>query len=83
MVESIVGLLFGLCLSALILLVGASILGSVLAALRAIRCESDGEGEKVKEPFASGTKVTVLKDRMIETGVIEMTNTETRFQLGR
>jgi hypothetical protein len=76
-----VELLFGLCLSALILVVGASILGSILAALRAVNRESDGEREKVKEIFASGAKVTVLDDRMIETGVIVMTNPETHYGL--
>ena len=74
MVESIVGLLFGLCLSALILLLGACVLGSIFAALRAVNRASDGEREEVKEIFASGAKVTVLEDRMIETGVIVMTN---------
>jgi hypothetical protein len=81
MVESIVELLFGLCLSALSLLVGACILGSIFAALRAVNRESDGEREKMKEIFTSGAKVTVLDDRMIETGVIVMTNPETHYGL--
>lgn len=84
MAESIVELLFGLCLSALILLVGASILGSTVAALRAVRREGDGEREnveKVKEIFASGAEATVLEDRMIETGVIAMINPETHYGL--
>jgi len=81
MVESIVGLLFGLCLSALILLVGACILGSIFAALRAVNCAGDGEREKAKEIFASGTKATVLDDRMIETSVIVMINPETHYVL--
>jgi hypothetical protein len=81
MLEIVVELLFGLLLSALILLVGACILGSICAALRAVNHESDGEREKVKEIFASGTKVTVLDDRMIETGVIVMTNPETHYGL--
>jgi hypothetical protein len=81
MLEIVVELLFGLLLSALILLVGACILGSICAALRAVNRESDGEREKVKEIFASGAKVTVLDDRMIETGVIVMTNPETHYGL--
>jgi Na+-transporting methylmalonyl-CoA/oxaloacetate decarboxylase beta subunit len=81
MLEVVVELLFGLLLSALILLVGACILGSLFAALRAVNRESDGKREKVKEIFASGAKVTVLDDRMIETGVIEMTNPETHYGL--
>jgi hypothetical protein len=81
MLEIVVELLFGLLLSALILLVGACILGSIVAALRAVNRESGGEREKVKEIFASGAKVTVLDDRMIETGVIVMTNPETHYGL--
>ena len=83
MLEIVVELLFGLLLSALILLVGACILGSSFAALRAVNRERDSEREKVKvkEIFASGAKVTVLDDRMIETGVIVMTNPETHYGL--
>jgi hypothetical protein len=63
MLESIVELLSGLFLSALILLIVSCIPGSIVAALRALSRESDCErGE-----------VTVLDDRMIETGVIVMT----------
>ena len=65
MLGSIVELLFGLFLSALILLVGACILGSMFAALRAVSRESDREREEVKEIFAFGADVTVLDDRMI------------------
>jgi hypothetical protein len=81
MLEIVVELLFGLLLSNLILLVGACILGSIFAALRAVNRESEGEREKVKEIFAFGAKVTVLDDRMIETGVIVMTNPETHYGL--
>jgi len=83
MLEIVVELLFGLLLSALILLVGACILGSIFAALRAVNRERGSEREKVKvkEIFASGAKVTVLDDRMIETGVIVMTNPETHYGL--
>ena len=81
MLEIVVELLFGLLLSALILLVGACILGSIVAALRAVNRESDGEREKVKEIFAFGAEVTVLDDRTIETGVIVMTNPENHYGL--
>ena len=83
MLEIVVELLFGLLSSTLILLVGACILGSIFAALRAVNRESDSEREKVKvkEIFASGAKVTVLNDRMIETCVIVMTDPETHYGL--
>jgi len=83
MLQSVVELLFGLFLSALILLVGSCILGSIVAALRAVNRESDGEREKVKEIFTFGAEVTVLDNRLIETGVILMTNTENHYELGR
>jgi hypothetical protein len=83
MLQSVVELLFGLFLSALILLVGSCILGSIVAALRAVNRESDGECEKVKEIFAFGAEVTVLDNRLIETRVILMTNTENHYELGR
>jgi hypothetical protein len=81
MFESIVELLGGLLLSAPILLVGACILGSIVAALRAVRRESDGQREEVKEIFAFGAEVTVLDDRMIETGIIVMTSPENHYGL--
>ena len=81
MLEIVVDLLFGLLLSALILLLGACILGSMFAALRAVSRESDCEREEVKEIFAFGADVTLLDDRMIETGVIVMTNPETHYGL--
>jgi len=81
MLESVVELLFGLFLSALILLVGSCILGSIYAALRAVSRGSDGERQKGKEIFDSGAKGTVLDDRIIETGVIVMTNPETHYGL--
>jgi hypothetical protein len=83
MIESIAELLFGLCWSALILMVAVCIFGSIFAALRAVNRESEGEREKVKEIFAFEAEVTVLDNRMIETGVIVMTNTENHYQLGR
>lgn len=56
MLESIVGLLVGLFLSTLILLVGAGILGSICAALRAVSRESDCEREEVRRSSPSGLK---------------------------
>ena len=81
MLGSIVELLFGVLLSALILLVGFCILGSMFAALRAVSRRSDCDCEQAKEIFAFGAEVTVLDDRMIETGVIVMTNPETHYGL--
>jgi hypothetical protein len=60
MLESIVEFLGGLLLSALPLLIGSCMVGSILAALRAVNRESDGERKKVKEIFASGAKVTCV-----------------------
>jgi hypothetical protein len=62
MLESVVELLFGLFLSAPILLVGACILGSIVAALRAISRESDYQGEDVKQVFGVVAEVTVSED---------------------
>ena len=81
MMESIIELLFGLSLSTLILLIGSCILGSISAALRAVSRGSDGEREEVKEMFALGAEVTGLDDRMVETGVIVMTNPENHYGL--
>jgi hypothetical protein len=69
MLGSIVELLFGILLSALILLVGFCILGSMFAALRAVSRSSDCdcEREKAKEIFAFEAEVTELDVRMIET----------------
>jgi hypothetical protein len=83
MLESIVDFLFGLFFSALMLLVGSCVLGSIVAALRAVSYESDCEHEEVKEIFAFGAEVTVLDNRMIVTGVIVMTNTDNHYELGR
>ena len=71
MLESIVELLFGLVLSALILLIGSCIPVSIVAALRAVSRESDCEREEV----------TVLDDRMMDAGVIAMTNPENHYGL--
>jgi hypothetical protein len=54
MAGSIVELLFGLLLSALILLVGACVLGSIVAALRAVSRKSDWEREQGEETVAFG-----------------------------
>jgi hypothetical protein len=50
--ESMVELLSGLFWGALPLLIIFCIVGSVVAALRAVSRESDGESEEVKEIFA-------------------------------
>ena len=81
MLESTVELLGGLLLSARILLVGACTLGSIVAALRAVRLESDGEREEVKEVLGFWAEVTALDDRMIKTGVIVMTSPENQYGL--
>jgi hypothetical protein len=60
MIESMVELLFGLFFGGLTLLIGSCILGSIVAALRAVSRESDGDREKGREIFASGAKVAVL-----------------------
>jgi hypothetical protein len=51
MIESIVELLFGLFWGALILLVGSSIVGSIVAALRGVSRESDYGREDAKQVF--------------------------------
>ena len=81
MLESVVELLGGLFLSALTLLIGSCIVGSIVAALRAVSRESDGKREKVKEIFAFGAEVTVLDARMINAGVIVMTSPENHYGL--
>ena len=63
MVVSMVELLFGLFLSALILLVGACTLGSIYAALRAMSRESDCQRENLKQGFGVVAEVTVSEDR--------------------
>lgn len=57
MLESVVELLFGLFFSALILLLGACILGSIYAALRAVSRGLDHQGEDVKQVFGIGAEV--------------------------
>jgi len=79
MVDSMIELLFGLSWSALILLIISFIVGSVVAALRAVSHESDHQREQVKEIFAFRDKVTVSD--VIETGVIVMTNPEDHDRL--
>jgi hypothetical protein len=59
MVESIVELLFGCFWGALILLVGSSIIGSIVAALRGVSRESDCGREVAKQGFGSVAEVTV------------------------
>ena len=81
MVESMVELLSGLFWAALPLLIIFCIVGSIVAALRAVSRENDGEGEEVKEISAFVAEVTVLDNRLIETGVIVMTNPENHYGL--
>ena len=61
MLESTVGLLGGLCLSALPLLLSFCIVGSIVAALRAVSRASAPVGTKGKV-FAFVRKVTVWDD---------------------
>jgi hypothetical protein len=63
MLESIVELLFGLFWGALILLVGSSIVGSIVAALRGVSHESDYGREDAKQAFGVVAEVTVSEDR--------------------
>ena len=63
MVEGIVEMLFGLFGGALILLVGSSIVGSIVAALRGVSHESDYGREDPKQVFGVVAKVTVSEDR--------------------
>jgi hypothetical protein len=62
MVVSMVVLLFGLFVSALILLVGACILGSIYAALRAVGRESDCRRENLKQGFGVAAEAAVPED---------------------
>jgi hypothetical protein len=63
MVESIVELLFGLFWGALILLVGSSIVGSIVAALRGVSHESDYGRDDAKQVFGVVGEATVSEDR--------------------
>ena len=63
MVESMIELLFGVFVSALILLVAACIFGSMFAALQAVSRESDCEREEVNQVFSVVAEVTVSEDR--------------------
>jgi hypothetical protein len=80
MIESTVELLVGLFGSGLILLVGSSIVGSTVAALRGISHESDDGREDATLVF-DVAEMTVSHDRMIEPGVIVMTNPENHYGL--
>jgi hypothetical protein len=63
MVEGIVELLFGLFWGALILLVGSSIVGSIVAALRGVSHETNYRREDAQEVFGVVAEVTVSEDR--------------------
>jgi hypothetical protein len=67
MIASIVELWFGFFCCALILLVGSSIAGSVVSALRGISHESDHGSEDAKL-VVGVAKMTAVPDRMIEPG---------------
>jgi hypothetical protein len=60
-IESIVELLFGLFSDALILLVGSSIVGSIVAALRGVSHESDYGREDAKQVLGVVAEMTVLE----------------------
>ncbi len=81
MLESIIELLFGLSLSALIILIGSCILGSMSAALRAVSRGNCGQRQEAKKMSAFGAEMSALDDRMIETGIIAMTNPENHYGL--
>lgn len=61
MVESMVELLSGLLWGAVPLLIIFCIVGSIVAALRAVSRENDGESEEMKEIFAFGETQRDLK----------------------
>jgi hypothetical protein len=63
MVENIVELLFGFFWGALILLVGSSIVGSIVAALRGVSHESDCGRENAKQVSDVVADVTVSEGR--------------------
>ena len=63
MVESIVELLFGVFWGALMLLVGSSIIGSIVAALRGVSRESDCGRGVAKQVFGVVAEVTVPEGR--------------------
>jgi hypothetical protein len=63
MIESIVELLFGLFWGALILLVGSSIVGSIVAALRGVSRESDYGREDAKQVFDVVAEMPVSEGR--------------------
>jgi hypothetical protein len=60
-IESIVELLFSLFWGALILLVGSSIVGSIVAALRGVSHESDYGREDAKQVLGVVAEMTVLE----------------------
>jgi hypothetical protein len=80
MMASIVELLFGLFCSALILLVGSSTAGSIVAALRGISHGSDSGRDDPKQ-ILGVAEMTALHNRMIEPGIIAMTNLENHYGL--
>lgn len=74
MLESIVELLAGLFLIALTLLMGSCIVGSIVAALRAVSNGSSyDEHQEVKQVFSFVAELSVSDDRMVETGAMATT----------
>jgi hypothetical protein len=63
MVQSLVEVLFGLFWGALTLLIVSCIVGSIVAALRAVSHESDYQREDVNQVFGVVAEVTVSEDR--------------------
>jgi hypothetical protein len=63
MIESIVELLFGFVLGALSLIVGSSIIGSIVAALRGVSRQSDCNREDANQVFGVVTEGTLPEGR--------------------
>jgi len=80
MIASIVELWFGFFCCALILLLGSSIAGSIVAALRGISHESD-HGREDAKLVVGVAKMTATHDRLIEPSGIMTTNPENHYGL--
>jgi len=80
MLESIVELLGGLLLSALPLLIGSCIVGSIVAALRAVSRGSITVNERKRASHVAET--TVSDDRTVETGAMVTTIAGTEVDFG-
>jgi hypothetical protein len=80
MVENIVDLVGCIFLSALALLVGSCIVGSIVAALRAVSRGSVTVNARKRASHVAET--TVSDDRMVETGAMVTTSARTEVDLG-